>query len=247
MSSTQQTINRLRELRLSSMAKALEDQMNAAPARDLSFEDRLALLIEHEFSTRTTRKLTRLVRNAGFPEPAQLEDLDRRPERGLDMGLIASLSTGEWVGRKQNIIIIGATGLGKTWLGSALGTQVCRQGVPVRCYIFSDLLSDIAAAILDGSLGSLKKSLLKPAVLYLDDFGMGGISIQAAHVLLDIVDRRMRTGSVLITSQYPVDKWHSFFPEDTVADAILDRVVHQAHRITMKGESMRKIRSSLAS
>lgn len=243
MSGLHQTLARMRELKLSSMAAALQQQMETPSLLQMSFEDRLAILIEHEWSDRENRKLKRLVRGAGLPEAACLEDLDFRTTRNLDKSYIAGLLPCEWVRRRQNLIILGATGVGKTWLASAFATQACRLKLAASFYRASDLFTDIALASLDGSLPKLKATLNKPQLLVLDDFGIGNMTVQAAHVLLDVVDRRMRTGSLLITSQYPTDQWHGFFPDPTIADAVLDRVVHQAHRIQLKGESMRKLQA----
>ena len=156
---------------------------------------------------------------------------------------IASLASCEWIRQQLNLIVLGATGVGKTWLACAFGSQACRQRLPATFFRASDLYQEIAVASHDGSLPKLKAGLIKPSLLIIDDFGLSEISSQAAQVLLDVVDRRMRTGSLLITSQFPTDQWHGFFPDPTLADAILDRVVHQAHRITLKGESMRKLQA----
>lgn len=241
MSGLQQTLVRLQDLKLSGMAEALSRQMDTPGQQQLSFEERIGILVEHEWSERESRKLKRLIRGAALPEAACLEDVDYRASRNLDKGFIASLASCEWVRRRQNLVILGATGVGKTWLACAFATQACRLKMAVGFYRASDLFNDIAAATLDGSLPRLKVSLSKPQLLVLDDFGIGSMTVQAAHVLLDVVDRRMRSGSLLITSQYPTDQWHGFFPDPTIADAVLDRVVHQAHRIQLKGESMRKL------
>jgi len=158
---------------------------------------------------------------------------------GLAMG--SGLYEAAFARRQQNLIVVGPTGVGKTWLACAFGHQACRLKIPVTFYRTSDLYEDIGEAVHDGSLPKLKLTLSKPSLLILDDFGIGEMSASAAQVLLDVVDRRMRTGSLLLTSQYPTEKWHSFFPDPTIADAVLDRVVHQAHRIQLKGESMRKL------
>lgn len=243
MSGLQQTMARMRDLRLSSMAEALSQQADNPQLQKLGFDDRLGMLIEHEWSDRENRKLKRLIRGADLPEAACLEDVDYRAARNLDKSFIGSLSTCEWIRRRQNLVIVGATGLGKTWLACAFATQACRLKLAAGFYRASDLFTDIAVATLDGSLPKLKIALGKPQLLVLDDFGIGNMTVQAAHVLLDVVDRRMRTGSLLITSQYPTDQWHGFFPDPTVADAVLDRVVHQAHRVQLKGESMRKLQA----
>lgn len=246
MSTVQQTINRLRELRLSSMAEAYDLQAQQPKLYQLGFDERFSMLVEHEASARESKKLNRLVRAARFPEPAALEDVDYGASRGLDKSQVASLAGCEWVRQKLNLVIVGATGVGKTWLASAFGTQACRLGMPVVVYRASDLYGEIALATHDGSLPKLKAELIKPNLLILDDFGLGDITPSAAQVLLDVIDRRMRSGSLLITSQYPTEQWHGLFPDPTIADAILDRVVHQSHRLTLKGESMRKLKAKQA-
>ncbi|ATE62872.1 IS21-like element helper ATPase IstB [Thauera sinica] len=243
MSGVHQTISRLRELRLTSMAEAYSVQLQQPKLHQLSFDDRFGLLVEHEASERDSKKLKRLVRSAGFPESASLEDADYRASRDIDKGFIASLASCEWIRQQLNLIVLGATGVGKTWLACAFGSQACRQRLPATFFRASDLYQEIAVASHDGSLPKLKAGLIKPSLLIIDDFGLSEISSQAAQVLLDVVDRRMRTGSLLITSQFTTDQWHGFFPDPTLADAILDRVVHQAHRITLKGESMRKLQA----
>jgi DNA replication protein DnaC len=243
MSSAAQTIMRLRELKLTSMAQAYELQLQQPGRGELSFEDRFGLLVEFEAAERESRKLKRLVRAAGLPEPAALEDVDHRAGRELDKAQLAALATCDWVRRQQNLIIHGATGVGKTWLACAFATQACRLKMPVTFWRASDLYGEIAVATLDGSLPKLKLALARPSLLVLDDFGIGQITAGVAQVLLDVVERRVRTGSLLITSQYPTDQWHGFFPDPTVADAVLDRVVHQSHRLALKGESMRKSRA----
>ena len=241
MTSTQQTMSQLRQLRLTSMANAYQLQLEQPKMHQLPFNDRFGMLVEHEVSERERRKLKRIVSAAELPEPAALEDLDYRASRGLDKAQIAQLATCEWVRRHQNLIIHGATGVGKTWLAAAFGAQACRLKLTVLFYRTSELCSTLSDAALDGSLAKVKQSLIKPSLLILDDFGIGEITAHNAQVLLDVVDRRMRSGSLLFTSQYQTEKWHGFFPDATVADAILDRVVHQSHRLALKGESMRKI------
>lgn len=246
MSTNTQNLNKLRELRLNAMATAYELQQEQAKLQQLAFDDRFGLLLESEVSTRNSRKLNRLVKSAGFPEIAAFEDYDARASRGLDKALMSTLANCSWITRKQNLMILGPTGVGKTWLASAFGHQACRLGMTVAFYVANDLFTSIGQAVLDASLPKLKTALYKPNLLILDDFGIGEMSPTAAQVLLDVADRRMRTGSLLLTSQYPSDTWHGFFPDPTVADAVLDRVVHQAHRVQLKGESMRKIRGRAA-
>ena len=241
MSTAQQTLTKLRQLKLAGMAESYALQLEQPRLQSIAFDERLAMLVDQEFSARDTRRLKRLMRAAGFPEAAALEDLDTRASRGLDPALLATLSSCEWVRRQQNLILLGATGVGKTWLASAFGAQACRLGMGVLYRRCTELYADIATAMADGSLANLKAHLIRPSLLILDDLGYGEMSLPVGHVLLDVVDRRMRSGSLLITSQYPTDQWLGCFPDPTLAEALLDRIVHQAHRLTLKGDSMRKL------
>lgn len=246
MSTNTQNTSQMRELRLAAMAQAYGLQQEQPKLHQLAFDDRFGLLLEAETAARKSRKLNRLVRVASLPELAALEDLDTRASRGLDKSLLSALANCSWIARRQNLMILGPTGVGKTWLASAFGQQACRLGMTAAFHRVSDLYAAISEAVLDASLPKLKASLYKPTLLILDDFGIGEMTPVAAQVLLDVADRRMRSGSLLITSQYPSEKWHDFFPDPTVADAVLDRVVHQAHRLQLKGESMRKLRGRAA-
>lgn len=243
MSAAPQTALRLRELKLSAMSEAYERQGEQPKLHQLSFDDRFAMLVEAEWAERDSRKLKRLMRRATLPEAAAIEDIDFRASRGLDKAELAALASCTWMRKQQNLVILGPTGVGKTWLACAFAAQACRLRLAATFCRASQLFADIGVAVLDGSLPRLKLALTKPTLLVIDDLGVGEMSLQAAHVLLEVVDRRMRTGSLLITSQYPTDQWHGFFPDPTLADAVLDRVIHQSHRITLKGESMRKLRA----
>ena len=149
---------------------------------------------------------------------------------------MASLATCSWIARHQNLLILGPTGLGKTWLGCAIGHQACRNGMTVKFHRLSDLFDTIADAQNDGTLPKLKLALTKPDLLILDDFGIGDMSTTASQLLLDVLDGRMHRGSLLVTSPYSIDTWHGLFPDPTIADAALDRFVHNSHRINLKGE-----------
>lgn len=240
MSAVQQTMSSLRTLKLAGMADAYQRQLESSSLQCLSFDERLAMLVDHETSQRSGRKLKRLVASARMPELATIEEVEFGAARGLERSAVTTLAGCEFVRRNLNLVIVGPTGVGKTYLACAIGTEACRQRLSVLFRNTSELLDQIASADADGSTASLRASLVKPDLLILDDFGIGSISEHAAQVLLSIVDRRMRSSSLLITSQWPTDAWHGFFPNPTVADAILDRVVHSAHRVSMSGESMRK-------
>lgn len=245
MSTSIQNSNQMRELRLNAMTQAYELQQSQPKLNDIAFDDRLGMLLEAEVATRNSRKLSRLIKVAGLPLQATFEDLDTRASRGLDKAQMASLMSCSWIDRGLNMLIVGPTGLGKTWLACAFASQAGRLNKAPYFRKCADLYEDIADAQVDGSLPKLRASLCKPKVLILDDFGMGAMSMSAAQVLLDLSDRR-KSGGFLITSQYPVEKWHDFFPDPTIADAVLDRIVHNAHRLLLKGESMRKLKGRAA-
>lgn len=243
---TQQTVAQLRALKLQAMAGAYEQQLDQPGQFGLSFDERLGLMVEAEVSARETRKLKRLVTASKLPDFPLIEDTEFRPARGLDRSLIATLATGDWVRRRQNVLLLGAAGTGKTWLGCALAGQMCRLGMAVLYVSAADLFDALTRAAADGTWMRLKRQLIQAQVLVMDDLGLAPIPPELGHALLDIVDKRSRTGSLLITSQYPVGKWHSFFPDPTLADAVLDRIVHTAHQIQLKGESMRKLKAKEA-
>ena len=231
----------LQSLGLSGMAQALSTQLDQAKFAQLGFENRLGLLIEAEQNERGNKKIARLLKSAKLRQPsACLEDVDYRPKRGLDPSVINSLSSMEWVGRHQSVILTGATGTGKTWLACAFGKQACRNSFPVIFITATQLYEQLLSAQVDGSLAKLRRQLIKAKLLIIDDLGIGGIDVRVGPMLLDIIDSQSQNGSLLITSQFPVDKWYDFFNDPTVADAILDRVVHRAHTIELKGDSMRK-------
>lgn len=178
-----------------------------------------------------------------FHSQTVLEDIDYRSSRALNPAQIQSLATGEWMRQKQNLILTGATGTGKSWVACAFGQQACRQGLGVLYMTATRLFEDLANSLVDGRLRRLRSQLVKTPLLIIDDLGIGGIQPQLGPILLDILDQQSIIGSLILTSQYPVSKWYNLFDDPTVADAILDRIVHRAHPIELKGESMRKLTS----
>lgn len=239
----QQTFNQLRELRLAGMINALELQMGQVGVQSLAFEDRLGMLVEAEISARTTKRMAKLVRDAKFKEPAaSIENINYDPARGLDRSLISSLALGHWVDSGQNLILTGATGAGKSWMACAFGVQLCRQGKSVRYFRLSRLVEELAVAKGDGSLARLRAQLARASVIILDDWLMAPLDTVSAREILELVDDRSGKNSLILTSQHPVTEWYDRIGEPTVADALLDRIVHSAHRIEIKGESIRKSR-----
>lgn len=236
----QQTLAQLRGLRLHAMADALEHQCDHSALQALSFEERLAMLVEVECQSRDTRRIARLLKTAKLKVQASPEDIDYTSSRGLDKRQIASLLGGDWIQRGQNLIVTGPTGVGKTWLACAFGQQAVRQGYVVAYHRLSRLLEEVDIAREDGSLPKLRAQLARARLLILDDWGVAKLTSRDRQELLEIVDDRVGTLSLVITAQIPIAEWHACIGEPTIADAILDRVVHNAHRIELKGDSLRK-------
>lgn len=233
---------KLLELRLPTMRKALREQSADPQYAQLAFEERLLLLVELECTRRTEGRVKRRVKMAEFSMQATVEDIDFAPERGLDRRFILELAQCQWVDKALNILVLGATGTGKSFLTCALGMAACRLGYTVRYVRTSRFLHTLARARQDGSYLNLLRSLTKTDVLIFDDWMRDPISLPSAQDLLEVFDDRFGKAATLIASQVPVAEWHSRFPDPTIADAILDRSVHNAHRVSLSGDSQRKLR-----
>jgi DNA replication protein DnaC len=238
-----QTKNKLAELGLNGMLRAFENQLKTPESKKLSFEERFGMIVDTELSDRGSRRINRLKKSARLRySDAALEDIDYRPTRKLDQSLIMSLADCSWVNRNQNVIVTGATGTGKSWFACGLGTQACRNNYSVQYITATQLFENLAMARIENTLPKIRRALIKTQVLIIDDLGIGGIDPELGPILLDIIDQQSLHGALIITSQYPTSKWYDLFTDPTIADAILDRIIHQSHNIVLKGESMRKSR-----
>ncbi len=234
-----QTLEKLRIMRLEGMADALEEQRRQSNISDLDFEERLALLVERQYLWKENRGLAARLKYAQFKVSTSLEDIDYRHPRGLKRAQIDQLRSNGWVGKHQNCLITGPTGTGKTHLASALGHQACRDGHRALSFSGPKLFRELQTAHADGSLARLLKKLARLDLLVIDDFGLAAVSPKQYRDFFEILDDRHGQGATLITSQFPVAQWHELINDATVADAIMDRLVHNAYRIELKGETMR--------
>src|SRR5215470_1795503 len=237
---THPTDDRLLALGLTGMAKALEEQRRQRNVEGLSFEERLGLLVDREAVERESKRLVLRLKYANLRQSAVVEDLDSQAARSLDKALFAKLASGEWIVRRQDLLITGKTGTGKSWLACALGHKACRDDRSVLYYRVPRLLDALALARGDGRYARLLKSLARVELVILDDWGLAPLTSQQGRDLLEIVDDRHGRGSTIVTSQLPVDHWHEVIVDPTIADAVLDRIVHTAHRLMLDGETLRK-------
>ena len=237
-----QLIQQLRTLRVPGMVEALEQQLKQPSTHNsLSFEERLGLMVDRESTYRSNNKVDRLLKSAKLKLQAYPEDIDYTHPRGLDKSKFASLLSGQWIEHHQNVLITGATGCGKTYLGCVLATQACKQGYSVRYFRSSRLLEQLSIAHGDGRFSKLLNQLAKTDVLVLDDWGLETLTLGQRNDVLELMEDRHGSRSTLITSQVPIQKWHTAIGDPTLADAILDRLLHNAHRLGLKGESMRRL------
>lgn len=239
------THDTLTQLRLFGMARALAEQARQPDIASLSFEERLGLLVDRERIERQNRQTASRLRRARLKQPAVAEDVDYRHPRGLDRTLFRRLLTGEWVRQHQNVLITGPTGVGKTYLACVLANAVCRQGQTALYQRLPRLFEELTIARGDGRYVRLMASLAKVDVLILDDWGLAILDDERRRDLLEVLDERYQARSTIITSQLPVTHWHNALGDPTLADAILDRLVHHAHAFNLEGESLRKMKPKL--
>lgn len=240
-----QSIEKLHQMRLNTMATAFGEQINSPATGELSFEERFAMLVDQEWTFRENRKLERRLKSARLRQQASIEDIDFRHPRGLDKSVVLSLAGCQWITQHQNIIISGPTGIGKSYIAEAFANKACREGYTALCYRSPRLFKELELARGDGSYMKALKKLAKTDVLVVDDWGLSILTEPERRDFLEIMEDRHGMRSTIMTSQYPVSKWFDLVGESTMADAIMDRIVHNAHKITLKGESLRKKRAKL--
>lgn len=234
------TLDKLHSLKLTGMVHALREQMAIPESPTLSFEERLGLLVDREGTERSNRRLATRLRQAKLRQSACLEDMDYRAPRGLDKALMTALATCQWIRDHRNVLIAGPTGVGKTWVACALGHQACRHGLTTLYLRLPRLLQELPIAKGDGRYPKLMAAFAKTELLILDDWGLAPFSEENRCDILELLEDRHGRRATIITSQFPVDHWHEAIGNPTLADAILDRVLHNAYKISLRGDSMRK-------
>ena len=235
------TLDKMRSMRLFGMLEAFDAMLKTAQTNEYTSDELMAHLVEAEWNDRHNRRLKRLLKNARFRYSATLNEIDYQVPRGLDRNLTQRLSQGDFIRRSQNVIILGPTGVGKSFIATALGHQACMLGMNTFYASAYKLFQELKMAKADGSYPKLLKRLARQELLILDDFGIKPMDQHARMALMEIMEDRHQKQATIITTQLPIKHWHEAIGESTIADAVMDRLVHSAHRIELKGESMRKI------
>jgi DNA replication protein DnaC len=241
------TVEQLKTLRLVGMLEAWREQHATPTYHDLGFDERLSLLVEREHLRRTQQRLQRRLKQAQLTTTASLSDIDFQVSRGLSKSKFLELAQGQWLQQHLQLIVVGPTGVGKTFLASVLADSLCQHGHSIRYFRTTDLLLELKLAKADGSFRKWQRQLATFTLLILDDWLRDPLSADQARDLLDLLDERYRRASCLFATQLPIDQWHQQIQDPTLADAMLDRIVHDALRLSLQGESMRKLTSQLQS
>lgn len=241
----EQTIEKLYAMKLNGMADAFQQQLQQPDINELCFEDRFALLVDRQWTFKEDRRMKRLLSNAKLKINGCIEDIDYKTPRGLDKSVILRLADCHWILNAQNVIITGATGVGKTYLACALANRACRMGYSAFYIRIPRLFQELAIARADGSYPKIIKKLTKAKVLILDDLGLVPMTAPERRDLLEVIEDRHGLASTIVSTQLPIEDWHENIRDPTIADAILDRLIHNAHKINLKGGSMRKLHSPL--
>ena len=236
----QQTLDKLYVMKLLGMADGFKEQLQQPSFQDLSFDQRFGMLVDGQWTWKENKRLKRLLKEAKLKLQASVEDIDYKTSRGIEKSVLMNLTSCNWIRNHQNLLISGPTGVGKTFLACAIAQKACRDGFRTLYLRMPQFFYQIALARADGTYGNLMKKFSKTHLLVLDDLGLTSLSDTERRDLLEVIEDRHGVSSTLITSQLPVENWHDHIGDPTIADAILDRIIHSAHRIQLKGGSMRK-------
>jgi len=242
---TQQTLNKLHDMKLTAMAESFSQQLVQPDLGELSFEDRFAMVVDRQWTFKEDRRMNRLLKTAKLRDSACIENIDFKTPRCLDKSLVVRLNDSQWIKKAQNVIILGPTGIGKSYLACAIANSACRNGYPAMYKRAPRLYQELAISRADGSYPKLMSKLSKIKVLIIDDFCIAPMADEERRDLLEVLEDRQSISSTIIATQVPIANWIEHIGDPTLADAILDRLVHNAHKLDLDGDSMRKIHSSL--